>query len=135
MNSRGYAMGADAVLLLHFAFVLFVVLSLPLIALGGWRGWGFVRNVWFRAAHLLCMALVAAESLSGIACPLTTWENQLRLKAGGGLIYEGSFMQYWIHRVMFFEAPENVFILVYLTFFAAVLACLWWVKPRWPSRL
>ncbi|HXJ57224.1 MAG TPA: DUF2784 domain-containing protein [Verrucomicrobiae bacterium] len=130
-----YHLGADAVLLLHFAFVLFVVLSLPLIALGRWRGWEFVRNVWFRAAHLCCIGLVTAESLAGMVCPLTTWENQLRLKAGGGLLYEGSFMQHWIHRVMFFQASESIFTVLYVAFLAAVLACFWWVKPRWHSRL
>ena len=134
MNAPLYRLGADAVLLLHFAFVSFVVLTLPLIGLGGWRGWSFVRNPWFRVAHLLCIGWVAAESLGGVVCPLTSWENQLRFKAGGGAAYEGSFMQHWIHRVMFFEASESTFTVVYVGFLAAVLAAFWWVKPHWKNR-
>jgi len=133
-HAQVYDWGADAVLVLHFAFVLFVVLSLPLIGLGGWLGWRFVRNAWFRLTHLLCIGVVAAESLAGMPCPLTSWENALRFKAGGGTAYAGSFVQYWIHRLMFFEGSETVFSLVYLGFLTAVLACLWWVKPQWRWR-
>lgn len=126
-----YSFFADALLLLHFAFVLFVVLGLPMIWIGGWLRWSLVRNPWFRSAHLLAMGVVAAESLAGMTCPLTTWENQLRVKAGGGLVYQGSFVQHWVHQVLFFEAAESTFTLIYLVFLAAVAASFWWVKPRW----
>ena len=42
-----------------------------------------MRNFWFRGSHLGAIAVVAAESLVGFVCPLTTWENRLRLLAGG----------------------------------------------------
>jgi hypothetical protein len=128
-----YSLLADAILILHFAFVVFVVTGLLVIWIGWVCGWGFVRNFWFRLAHLLAIGMVAVESLAGIVCPLTTWENQLRLLAGGGARYEGSFVQHWIHRVMFFEANENTFTLVYVLFFAAVILSLWLVKPRRPT--
>ena len=87
---------ADLILLIHFSYVLFVVLGLGVIWLGYFRRWKFVRNFWFRLAHLGAMAYVVAESFMGVDCPLTLWENQYRLKAGCG-VYRGSFMEHWVH--------------------------------------
>lgn len=129
-----YSLLADLVLILHFAFVAFVIVGLVLVGIGGWCGWGFVRNVWFRAAHLLAIATVAGESLAGVICPLTTWENDLRLLAGGGERYQGSFVQHWLHRVMFYNASEDTFTILYVLFFGAVLLSFWLVAPRWPGR-
>ena len=134
IDAKAYSLVADVVLVLHFAFVAFVVISLPLIGLGGWLGWSFVRNIWFRAAHLLAIAFVAAESLAGLTCPLTTWEHKLRLQAQEEPAYTGSFVQHWIHRAMFFEAPESVFTVIYVVFLAAVAASFWWVRPRFRPR-
>lgn len=128
-----YLLCADAVLIIHFGFVAFVVVGLLLIWLGYYRRWSFVRNFWFRLAHLLAMGSVAAESLLGIVCPLTVWESRFRLLAGGGQRYEGSFIQHWIHRIMFYEVSETTFTIIYALFFLAVLASLWLVKPRWPG--
>ena len=130
--ARLYTLLADLILILHFAFVAFVVAGLVLVWVGRLRRWGFVRNFWFRLAHLLAIGVVAAESLAGFVCPLTIWENSLRLLAGGGQRYQGSFVQHWLHRVMFFEASESTFTILYVLFFAAVALSLWLVKPRWP---
>jgi len=129
-----YLLAADAILLIHFAFVVFVVVGLLVIWIGHFRRWSFVRNFWFRLAHLLAMGSVAAESLLGIVCPLTVWEGQLRLLAGGVQRYEGSFIQHWVHRIMFYDASETTFTILYVLFFLAVLTSLWFVRPRWPGR-
>ncbi len=89
---------ADVVLVVHAAFVAFVVVGLVLIWVGRFRGWAFVRNFWFRAAHLVAIGVVAAESLTGFVCPLTMWEDRLRLLAGGEQRYAGSFIQHWLHQ-------------------------------------
>jgi Protein of Unknown function (DUF2784) len=122
---------ADIILLIHFAYVLFVVLGLAVIWLGYFLKWSFVRNFWFRLAHLLAMGYVVAESLGGVICPLTVWENQLRLKAGGG-VYQGTFMEHWVHQIMFYDATPQIFMIIYILFFAAVLLSLWLVMPKWP---
>jgi len=130
-----YSAVADLVLVIHFAFVAFVLVGLIAIWVGRLAGWSWVRNFRFRLAHLICIGVVVAESLGGVVCPLTTWEAKLRVLAGGGERYAGSFMQHWIHRVMFFEASERTFTIIYVVFFAAVLASFWLVAPRWPKRV
>jgi hypothetical protein len=54
---------------------------------------------------------------------LTTWENLLRERAGSAA-YSESFIQHWLHRLLFFEAPFWVFTTIYLAF-ALVLLSLW----------
>jgi hypothetical protein len=131
-SSQYYSAWADVVLMVHFGFVAFVVLGLVLIWVGYFRQWSFVRNFWFRAAHLACIGVVAAEAIGGVVCPLTKWEAQLRWKAGGEMAYAGSFMQYWIHKIMFFEIPESTFTFLYIAFFLCVLLSFWFVRPRFP---
>jgi len=130
MGARGQALLADAILLLHFAFVLFVVGGLITIWIGYFARWNFVRNPWFRVAHLLAMGVVVAESVCGVICPLTTWEADLREKSGEIPRYAGSFVQHWVHRLMFFEVPERIFTLIYVAFLALILLSLVVVKPR-----
>lgn len=132
---RLYLMLADLTLIVHAAFVAFVIVGLLLIWIGRFRQWAFVRNIWFRLAHLTAIGVVAAESLAGFVCPLTTWENRLRLLAGGEERYQGSFIQHWLHQVMFFDFHERLFTLAYLGFFLAVALSLWFVPPRCRRRV
>ncbi|KYP11073.1 MAG: hypothetical protein A0129_09460 [Limnobacter sp. CACIAM 66H1] len=124
-----YSHVADFVLLIHFAIVLFVVGGLLLIVFGNLLRWPWVNHWWFRVLHLLAISVVVFESWLGIECPLTTLENWLRLQAGQG-VYQGSFIQHWVHGVMFYEAPGWVFALAY-TLFALVVVAAWW---RWPPQ-
>ena len=48
-----YRMLAHVVLVIHFAFVSFVVVGLLLTWIGYFLSWSFVRNFYFRAAHIL----------------------------------------------------------------------------------
>jgi hypothetical protein len=120
---------ADGVMLLHFGFVLFVVLGLVLILLGGWRGWGWVRRPWFRILHLLAIAVVAGQAWLGRICPLTLWENALRVK-GGGTPYPGAFFSHWVAALLYYSAPAWVFTLLYTAFGLLVLASWMVVPPR-----
>ena len=45
-------------------------------------------------------------------------------------MYDGGFVQYWVHRLIFYDAPSWVFIVIYSLFAIAVLASWWWVPPR-----
>ncbi len=117
---------ADAVLGVHLLFVLFVVGGLPAIWVGAACGWRWVRNFRFRIAHLAAILFVSAESLAGIACPLTVWENLLR--DDGPAV--GSFMQRWIGRLLFYDLPEWTFTVTYALFALATITTLKLIRPR-----
>lgn len=129
-----YSALADLVLVVHFAFVSFVLFGLIAVWVGRFCGWSWVRNFWFRLVHVMAIGVVVGESIGGVVCPLTNWEAKLRMLAGGGERYAGSFIQHWVHRLMFFEASERSFTIIYVVFFTAVLASFWLVKPRWPRK-
>ncbi len=114
---------ANAILLIHFALVLFITAGLPLIYVGAALGWTWVRAWRWRALHLAAIVLVAMESLLGIACPLTVWENALR-----GNQSNRGFIEHWIDRIMFYDIPAWVFILAY-TGFAVLVAVTWVTIP------
>src|SRR5262245_3864251 len=120
---------ADFVLIVHFAFVLFVVGGLAAVWIGAAAGWRWVRNFWFRTAHLAAIAFVAAESLAGVWCPLTVWEDALR-----GRHEEKGFVARWIHRLMFYELPGGVFTAAYVLFALTVAATWWLIRPARRSR-
>jgi len=124
---------ANATLAAHAAFVLFVVLGLVLILLGGVRRWAWVRNRRFRLLHLGATGFVVAESWLGLACPLTTLELWLRQLAGQAA-YDGDFIAFWLRRLIFFEAPPWVFTLAYTAFGGLVIASWWLYPPRGRSH-
>ncbi len=120
---------ADAILVVHTLFVCFVVLGLVAIYLGGILGWRWVRNRIFRIVHLCAIGFVVLQSWLGAICPLTTWEMALREAAGAGT-YSGSFVQYWLHRLIYYSAPDWVFVVAY-TFFGGLVLLSWvLVRPR-----
>lgn len=128
-----HTLAADIILIVHFAFVLFVVGGLALIWIGYAASWQWVRNFWFRAAHLAAIVFVASEALLGIVCPLTEWEDALRSTAGGAAgsaTNDKSFIARWVHQLMFFQLPEWVFTVMYVTFALVVAATFWFVPPR-----
>jgi hypothetical protein len=128
-----YQSFADAVLLLHFGIVLFVVLGLPAVLLGHRRGWAWVRRPGWRLAHAAAIGVVVLQAWLGQYCPLTVWESWLRAQAGQAP-YERSFIEHWVARVLYFEAPLWVFALAY-TAFALAVAWAWWrVPPRFAPR-
>jgi uncharacterized protein DUF2784 len=115
---------ADFVLAVHFLFVLFVVAGLVLIWIGAARGWRWVRNFWFRAAHLAAIVFVAGEAITGVACPLTLWEDALRGGSDGT-----SFIGRWLSRLLYYNFPEWVFTIAYVSFALVVVWTYWRIKP------
>jgi hypothetical protein len=134
VTERLYLPAADALLVIHVAFVAYVVLGFALIWIGFFLRRRFVRNPWFRFTHLLAMGIVAAQTLSRTICPLTEWEAGLRRLAGADPRYAGSFIEYWLHRLLYFDWSEQTFRAIYLGFFGLILLTLWLVPPRWPRR-
>ena len=122
-----YQFLADAVLALHVGIVVFVVGGLAVIVAGNLLGWRWVNRPWLRIAHLLAIAIVVAEAWTGLACPLTSLEMWLRVKARAAA-YTGGFIEHWLQRVLYYDAPAWAFTLAY-TLFGLAVAATWWYFP------
>ena len=84
---------ADAVVVVHFAFVLFVLFGGLLVL--RWR--------WVRWLHLPAAAWGALIEFAGWTCPLTPLEKWLRREGNlGG--YEGGFVEHYILPVLYPQA-------------------------------
>ncbi len=116
-------------LVVHVAFVLFVVLGLVAILAGGVLRWGWVRNRWFRIIHLVAIGIVVLQAWLGRLCPLTIWEMALRAKAGDAT-YEGAFIAHWLQSLLYYDAPMWVFAVAYTAFGALVVLSWFLVRPR-----
>ncbi len=84
---------ADAVLVAHLAFILFVVF-------GGFLLGRFPRLAWL---HLPAAAWGALIEFGGWLCPLTPLENHLRRLAGEAG-YEGGFVAHYLVPIIYPEA-------------------------------
>lgn len=124
-----YLLAADLLLITHTLFVAFVVVGLVLVICGKFLSWSWVRNPWFRLAHLAAIGVVVLQSWLGVICPLTIWEMTLRAKAGDS-IYAGSFIAHWLGELIYYQAPAWVFVVAYTVFAALVIASWVWVRPR-----
>ena len=103
-----YSLLADLILILHAGFIGFVIFGLVLIVTGLLRRWRWVLNFWFRLAHLLAIGIVIVQSWLGIICPLTTWEQRLRMM-GDVYSYSEGFVAYWLRKIIFYQAEPWVF--------------------------
>ena len=124
-----YRQLADAVLLLHLLLVLFVVAGLAAIVVGNLWRWRWVNGPGFRAVHVCAIAVVVVQAWLGIACPLTTLESWLRGQAGDAG-YDAGFIEHWVQRLLYWDAPSWVFVLVYTVFGLLVLLSWWAFPPR-----
>lgn len=123
------ALLADALLALHVGVVVFVVGLLPLVLAGGALGWHWVRGFGLRLTHLALMVFIAAQAWLGQLCPLTVWEQALRRAAGQGS-YGESFIEHWLSRLLYWNAPWWVFVAAYTGFAVLVALAWWWVRPQ-----
>jgi len=89
-----YRMLADLVVLVHFAFVLFVILGGFLVA----------RRRRVIPFHLAAAIWAAFIEFSGWICPLTPLENRLRAKSGSDG-YDSDFVAHYILPILY---PEGL---------------------------
>ena len=118
---------ADAVLVLHLAFVLFVLFG-GLLAIT-WR-----KVIWL---HLPAVAWGAFVEFSGWVCPLTPLESWLR-EQGDGRGYTGDFLGHYLDALLYPDGltrtMQLVLGLVVLAVNSAVYFHLWrtgrWSRPH-----
>jgi hypothetical protein len=127
-----YRLLADMVLILHLMVVAFVLGGLVLIVAGNLRRWKWVNGLYFRLAHLAAIAFVVAEAWLGATCPLTSLEMWLRAQAGDST-YSGGFIEHWLQRILYYDAPPWMFSVGY-TLFGLLVVLVWWIFPPRATR-
>ena len=116
-----YRLGADAVLLLHFAFIAFVLLG-GLLA---------VRWPWVVVAHLPAAAWGVFVELTGRICPLTYVENDLRMRAGESGYSQGFIEHYLLPVIYPAGLTQRIqFVLAGVVVLVNVLAYGWLLRRR-----
>jgi hypothetical protein len=85
-----YVLLSDGVVLVHFAFIAFVIF-------GGWLAARWRWVVWLHVPGVLWAIVVEAFNWG---CPLTPLENTLR-KWGGETGYEGDFVAHYVLPVLY----------------------------------
>jgi hypothetical protein len=88
-----YRLGADLIVIVHLAFVLFVLL-------GGVLVLKWPRLVWL---HLPAVVWGAFVEFSGWVCPLTPLENWLLMQAGEAT-YTGDFIVRYLSAILYPDA-------------------------------
>lgn len=129
-----YSLLADLLVFIHIMFITFVIGGEIAIVIGAVKKWQWIRNLKFRAAHVLAIIAVASEAVFGIACPLTVWENALRTHAGQVSQEDISFVGRLLRDVIFYELEPWVFTVIYVIFAALVIGTFIYVPPTWPRR-
>lgn len=119
---------ADLILLLHFAFVLFVIFG-GLLAWYRWR---------FALLHVPMVLWSASVNIVPWPCPLTPLENHYRLLAGQAG-YQGGFVQHYIAPLIYPEGLTHdlglAVGLAALIWNTLVYGVLWWRKTSSRKRL
>ena len=85
-----YLLLADAVVILHFAFIVFVVL-------GALMAYRWPKMVW---AHIPCALWGAWIEITGGICPLTPFEVRFR-RMGGADGYAGGFIEHYLVPIIY----------------------------------
>ncbi len=85
MRKAAFRVGADLVLLAHFAFAATAVFG----------GFGVLAAGWWVWIHAPTVIWSSAINLMSWTCPLTPLEKRLRI-AGGGASYQGGFIHHYM---------------------------------------
>ncbi len=111
-----YGLMADALLLLHGGFVLFVVAGGLLVLRWPWLAW----------LHLPAALWGAVIEFAGFVCPLTPLENAWR-RAAGGTGYQGGFIEHYVTAAIY---PSGLTRTVQAVLGVLVLAANGWIYWR-----
>lgn len=85
-----YRIVAELLVVVHLVFILFVIFG----------GLAVLKWQWMALVHLPIAAWGAIVELKGWVCPLTPWENKLRLLAGQESYSEG-FIEHYLLPIIY----------------------------------
>ncbi|MBU4311519.1 MAG: DUF2784 domain-containing protein [Candidatus Omnitrophica bacterium] len=122
-----YKILADAIVITHFAWILFMLAGFIFTLCGFF--WKEIFDRWlFRTLHLCGIAYVSLLALMGKYCPLTIWENALRAKYNPSLVYPGAFMIHYVEKLIYSDINPLV-IRIPTTFIGVFTIAVFIFKP------
>ena len=96
-----YKIFADITVFIHFLWIVFLFLG----AL-----WG-VKNKIIRVFHLIGLFFAILIQVFGWYCPLTYLEVWLRSRQDPALNYTGSFIIYYVEKIVYLEVSQSIIFL------------------------
>ncbi|MFO0935107.1 MAG: DUF2784 domain-containing protein [Gemmataceae bacterium] len=135
-TNPAYGFFADAIVIVHFLFMAFIVFGQLAIIIAACFKWSWGRNPWFRFLHLASILLVVYEAVMQIRCPLTKWEEDLRVLAGQQMGDSTTFIGFYAHHWLFWDdkTSSEVIFAVTICFGIIVVQGLVMYPPRWFKR-
>ena len=118
---------ASAVAAIHISYFLFVAGGFVSIVLGAFRRWDWIRNPWFRAAHIAAVYVVIFEDIFHFACPLNTLEGHLRSNSGSVPVSAAGLV---LDHLLYKTIPGQVLDAMYWSLAVLLIILLFLVKPR-----
>jgi hypothetical protein len=110
-----FRLGGEATVLLHFAWIVFVVTGAFFLR----------RRRRLKWVHLAAVLYSVAIEVYGWICPLTYLEQWLWMKAGMDS-YEGSFISYYLEKVIYLQAPQWLLIALAVVLLVVTLTLYFW---------
>lgn len=86
---------SDTVLVIHFAWIIFIITALPIALFFNLKG--------LRIFHTLALIFTIIMQATGTLCPLTIIEENLRRRGSATFSYEGSFIITWLRKLIYIE--------------------------------
>ena len=126
-----YKILADAIVVIHFCWILFMLLGF-ILTLGGFFWKRFFDKWLFRIIHLCGIIYVTLLAVLRQYCPLTILENSLRPKCNTGVKYPGSFIVYYIEKLVYPDVDVSI-ILIPTIFIAAFTVIIFIIRP--PAKI
>ena len=123
-----YRIFADSVIVIHFLFILFMLLGFLLTLYAVLFREKFFDRWVFRSLHLLGIFYVASLSILGKYCPLTILENELRSRYAMSSVYSGSFIVHYLEKLVYPDVNPLV-IQIPTVFIAVFTIVVFIVKP------
>jgi hypothetical protein len=118
---------SDSVLIVHFAWILFIILGCPVALVFGMRR--------LRVFHIAALVVTVVMQAAGTICPLTILEEYLRRGSAPGFSYGGSFIISWLRHLIYIEDIGVSLVIIYLLtgaylLFVFVSYLLWPISRR-----
>jgi hypothetical protein len=116
-----YKVTADAVILIHFLWIGFVILGFP-VAL-------YFNSAKWRLIHLAAVILMIGMQVTRTICPLTYLEAWLKSGGGEAKVYPGAFIAEWVEKLIYVEDVTLEKIMYATMAYFALILLSFWFRP------